>query len=578
MTKPQQPTIEELRHSTAHILAAAVLELFPDAKLAIGPTIDEGFYYDFDLTAPLTPDDLTQIENRMRRILKTNQEFCHSSLPRDAALALMAEKNQPYKVELIQDLDDQELSFYQVGSFMDLCKGPHVSFTKDIKAFKLLSIAGAYWRGSEKNKMLQRIYGTAFFTQAELDDHIAKIESAKQRDHRLIGKELDLFSTSDEIGGGLVLWHPKGARVRHEIEKFWKDEHFKNGYELLYTPHFGKSNLWETSGHLGFYKDSMYSPMIIDEQEYLVKPMNCPFHIMVYQTKQHSYRNLPYRWAELGTVYRYERSGTLHGLMRVRGFTQDDAHIICTPEQIYTEISKALDFSFFILRAFGFSEFDVYLSTRPEGKCVGEPEKWEEAQNALRQAMGKIGIKYDVDEGGGAFYGPKIDIKIKDAIGRSWQCSTIQFDFNLPERFDMTYIGSDGQKHRPYMVHRALMGSLERFFGVLIEHYEGRFPAWLAPVQVKILAINDDVIDYCKNLIETLQKEGLRTELDDSDEKIGYKIRLGAKEKIPYLLIVGQKEKENQSVAVRQLGAGDLGVMTQADFIAKIKEDILAKQ
>lgn len=565
--------LETIRHSTSHVLAQAVLQLFPTAKLGIGPAIDDGFYYDFDLDRPLTPADLTQIESEMRKIIQKDQPFEHFELPKESAIQLMQQNNQPLKIELIQDLSDKTLSFYKNDQFTDLCIGPHVQSTGEIPVFKLLKVSGAYWRGSEKNKMLQRIYGTVFQTQAELDAYLFKQEEAEKRDHRTLGKELDLYSTADEVGPGLVLWHPKGARVRYLIEEYWKKEHFKAGYELVSTPHIGRALLWETSGHLGFYRENMYNAMDVEDQPYFIKPMNCPFHIQIYKTKHHSYRDLPIRWAELGTVYRYERSGVLHGLMRVRGFTQDDAHIICTPEQMTEEIDRVLKFCMKILNKFGFTQYKFYLSTQPKEKSVGDTSLWVNAQKALESTLNQLGCVYEVDEGGGAFYGPKIDLKIQDAIGREWQCSTIQFDFNLPERFDMTYIGSDGNKHRPYMIHRALMGSLERFFGILIEHYAGKFPLWLAPAQVKILTINDAVLDYGKQIQDALNTADIRTETDFSSEKLGHKIRQGIQEKVPLLAIIGGKEMADHKIAIRSRDNGDLGLLSVSELITYIQQN-----
>ncbi|MBN1160895.1 MAG: threonine--tRNA ligase, partial [Dehalococcoidales bacterium] len=473
-----------MRHSASHVMAEAVLSIFPDAKFAIGPAIEDGFYYDFDLPRTLTPEDLPIIEKNMGEIVKANLPFKHREITKAEAKKLFSK--QPYKLELIEEIADDKVGVYEQGNFIDLCRGPHVKSTGEIKAFKLTSIAGAYWRGDEHNAMLQRIYGVAFGSQKELDDYLARLEEAKKRDHRKLGKDLDLFLIPEEIGGGLVIYTPKGGRIRTAAEDFWRQEHFANGYEILYTPHIGLSKLWEKSGHLDFYKDDMYAPMIIDEQEYYLKPMNCPFHMLVYKSQTRSYRDLPLRWAELGTVYRYERSGVLSGLMRVRGFTQDDAHIICTPEQMNSEVSEVLRFSLYMLKTFGFKDFKVYLSTRP-ADAIGDEKRWQDAQEALRRVIEENKLKYEVDEGGGAFYGPKIDIKIEDALGREWQATTIQFDFNEPERFDMVYVGADGQEHRPYMIHRALLGAWERFFGLLIEHYAGAFPTWLAPVQVKII-------------------------------------------------------------------------------------------
>ena len=565
-----QPTLHEIRHSASHVLAQAVLALFPDAKLGIGPAIDEGFYYDFDLPRTLTPDDLIELEQKMSAILAEDQIFSTYVLDRAQTEAAIAESDQPYKLEIIQDWDVGEYSFYKNGSFVDLCRGPHVASTRQIGAIKLLRVSGAYWRGSEKNKMLQRIYGTAFHTQEELDAYLIRLEEAAKRDHRLLGKELDLFSIQDEVGPGLILWHPKGARIRSIIEDYWRKAHFRAGYELLYTPHVGKGQLWETSGHLSFYNENMYAKMEVDDQDYYVKPMNCPFHVMIYNNRHWSYRDMPLRFAELGTVYRYERTGVLHGLMRVRGFTQDDAHIVCTPDQVEEEISKVLTLCFSMLNDFGFEKVKVFLSTRPKEKYVGDLDRWAASETALRNAIVAAGLPFEVDEGGGAFYGPKIDVKIEDAIGREWQCSTVQFDFNLPERFDMTYVGADGQKHRPYMIHRALLGSIERFFGILIEHYEGKFPTWLAPVQVKLLSVNKEMSDYCKSVAAELLAKDIRVVTDSSDEKIGYKIRQGLNERVPYLAVIGKREAEAGTLSVRGR-QGDLGALTVADLISLIQ-------
>ena len=565
-----QPTLYEIRHSASHVLAQAVLALFPDAKLGIGPAIDDGFYYDFDLSRTLTPDDLIALEQKMAAILAEDQVFSTYVLDRAQTEAVIADSEQPYKLEIIRDLDLGDYSFYKNGSFVDLCRGPHVASTRQIGAIKLLRVSGAYWRGSEKNKMLQRIYGTAFHTQSELDAYLIRIEEAGKRDHRLLGKELDLFSIQDDVGPGLILWHPKGARVRSIIEDYWRKSHFRAGYELLYTPHVGKSQLWETSGHLSFYNENMYAKMDVDDQDYYVKPMNCPFHVMIYNNRHWSYRDMPLRFAELGTVYRYERTGVLHGLMRVRGFTQDDAHIVCTPDQVEEEISKVLTLCFATLNDFGFEKVKVFLSTRPKEKYVGDLDRWAASETALRNAIVAAGLPFEVDEGGGAFYGPKIDVKIEDAIGREWQCSTVQFDFNLPERFDMTYVGADGQKHRPYMIHRALLGSIERFFGILIEHYEGKFPTWLAPVQVKLLSVNKEMVEYCKSVASELLAQDIRVVTDSSDEKIGYKIRQGLNERVPYLAVIGKREAEAGTLSVRGR-QGDLGALTVADLISLIR-------
>jgi threonyl-tRNA synthetase len=564
-------------HSTSHLMAQAVKQLFPQAKLAIGPSIEEGFYYDFDLDRPFTPEDLEKIEKRMAELAKAAVPIRRKNLSKAEALSFFQKLGENYKVELISDLSDGTISIYEQAEFADLCRGPHVSSTAKIKAFKLLSIAGAYWRGNEKNKMLQRIYGISFPNKEALDAYVARIEEIKRRDHRKLGKDLDLFSLSDTVGGGLVLWHPRGAIIRKMIEDFWRDEHQKNGYDFVYSPHLGRANLWETSGHLGFYRENMYSSMEVEGQEFYVKPMNCPFHIEIYKNKLRSYRELPMRYAELGTVYRFERSGVLHGLLRVRGFTQDDAHIFVAPEEMEGEVIRVLDFVVKMLRTFGFNEFTAYIATRPE-KAVGDDRMWAQATQALKIAADKAGLAYEMDEGGGAFYGPKVDIKIKDALGRLWQCSTVQFDFNEPERFDMNFIGVDNQQHRPYMIHRALLGSIERFFGMLIEHYAGAFPVWLAPVQAKVISITDKQSDYAKGIREQLLTSGIRAELDARSEKIGFKIREAAMEKVPYLLVVGDKEVQQGAVAVRERGGKDLGVMKLAEFIDAVKKLIQDKR
>jgi len=561
-----------LRHSSAHILAQAVKELYPKAKLAIGPAIEDGFYYDFDFDRTFTPEDLDAIEKRMAEIVKRNLPIVRKELSRIDAITLFTGKGEDYKLELIAGFPDETFSVYEQGDFVDLCRGPHLRYTGKAKAFKLLSIAGAYWRGDEKNKMLQRVYGTAFPTKDELKAHLDKLEEAKKRDHRKLGKELDLFSINDEAGGGLVLWHPKGARIRKAIEDFWRDEHYKAGYELVFTPHIARLDIWKQSGHWDFYRENMYSPMDVEGIEYELKPMNCPFHIMIYNSSLKSYRDLPVRLAELGTVYRFERSGVLHGLMRVRGFTQDDAHIYCTREQLGEEIDRVIDFVLYILKTFGFSEFEAFLSTRP-GKFVGEPAVWDEATAALRGGLERHNLAYKVDEGGGAFYGPKIDLKIKDCLGRSWQCSTIQVDFNLPEKFDVSYVAEDSKRHRPIMIHRALMGSLERFFGVLIEHYAGAFPTWLAPVQTMVMSITDRHILYVDKVVDGLRKAGIRAEADKRNEKIGYKIREAQMQKVPYMLVIGDKEMEKEGVAVRKRSGEDLGFMDIDGFISIINEE-----
>ncbi|MCX7918518.1 MAG: threonine--tRNA ligase [bacterium] len=568
-----QISLETLRHSTSHIMAQAVTELFPGTKLAIGPAIADGFYYDFDSPTTFKESDLAKIEERMREIIKSNVPFERIEIDKETAKQQFLSQGERYKVELLNDIPDNTVTLYRHGSFVDLCRGPHLASTGEVKAFKLLSVAGAYWRGDEHNPMLQRIYGTAFYTQEELDAYVAKLEEAKRRDHRKLGKELDLFSIHEESGAGLVCYHPKGGRIRNIIETFWRKQHYKNGYELLYTPHIGRSLLWQTSGHLDFYQENMYSPLDIEGQNYFLKPMNCPFHILVYKSQTRSYRELPLRWAELGTVYRYERSGVLHGLLRVRGFTQDDAHIFCRPDQMESEIARTLNFVLFILRTFGFHEFDIYLATKPE-KAVGSAEDWEKAMASLKNAIDQTGLPYQIDEGGGVFYGPKIDVKIKDSLGRPWQCSTIQFDFNLSTRFDLEYIGEDGKPHRPYMIHRALLGSLERFLGVLIEHYAGAFPTWLAPVQIKILPIKDSLMEYAKQVHEILKQQDLRVEVDERNEKLGHKIRDAQLEKIPYMLVLGEREQTSQTVAVRRRDGKDFGAMTIPEFLALLKPEL----
>ena len=578
-----------IRHSAAHIMAQAVLEKFPEGKVAIGPAIEDGFYYDFELPRALTPEDLESLEKRMRGIIQSKVKFERKVVSADEAKEIF--HDQPFKLELIAGLEEgnldedgnpvsekPEISIYSQGGFVDLCRGPHVDISTQINpaAVKLMNVAGAYWRGDEKRPMLQRIYGTAWKTPDELKNYLWRLEEAKKRDHRKIGHDLDLFSVVDEVGAGLILWHPKGGKIRKIVENFWSEEHEANGYEFVYTPHIGKAQLWETSGHLGFYKDNMYSPVDIEGQQYYLKPMNCPFHIHIYQNAIRSYRELPIRYAEEGTVYRYERSGVLHGLMRVRGFTQDDAHHFCRPDQMPAEIDFVLDFSLHILRSFGFSEIQAYLSTKPE-KSVGEPERWLAAEAALEESLKRSGVAYEVDRGGGAFYGPKIDLKIKDAIGREWQLSTIQFDFNLPDRFDLTYIGEDGQPHRPYMVHRALLGSLERFFGVLIEHYAGAFPVWLSPMQVALIPIADRHIDFARAAAEQIRKAGLRVMVDDRSERMNAKIRDAQNQKIPYMLVIGDKEVETDQVALRLRSGENPGPMAVAAFLERAKEDIRSK-
>ena len=562
--------LQILRHSTAHIMAQAVRDLFgTDVKVAIGPAIENGFYYDFLRDEPFSPEDFEKIEARMAEISTAALPFTRTEAGREETISLFRDQDEKYKVELLEEIEDDTISLYQQGNFVDLCRGPHIPDTSWVKDFKLLRVAGAYWRGDEKKDVLQRIYGTVFFDKKALKKHLNDLEEAKKRDHRRLGKELQLFTTNDQIGPGLILWQPKGAQLRRLIEDYWKDEHYRHGYELLYTPHIARQDLWKTSGHLDFYSENMYAPMEIDNVKYQLKPMNCPFHIGVYKSDKRSYREFPIRWAELGTVYRYERAGALHGLLRVRGFTQDDAHIFCREDQLQEEIFNILDLNILILKTFGFSEYDIYLSTRPD-KSVGSDDIWDKSTEALKQALEKKGLDYKVDPGEGVFYGPKIDIKIKDQLGRSWQCSTIQVDFNLPDRFDMAYTGSDNRDHQPIMIHRALMGSLERFVGILIEHYAGVFPLWFAPVQARILNITDDQAAYCEAVYTELRKAGVRVEKDLRNEKLNYKIREAQMGKIPYMLIIGEKEKENGTVTVRMRDGKNLPPMSISEFSDKI--------
>jgi threonyl-tRNA synthetase len=568
-------TIDVLRHSAAHLLAHAVLDLYPETKTGIGPAVETGFYYDFLREKAFVPEDLEAIEKRMKELARENIPVERLVLTKDEAVRMFEEKKQELKVELVREKGDATVTVYRQGPFADFCLGPHVPATGALQHVKLLSVSGAYWKGDERGPQMQRIYGTVSFSKKELEDHLRLLEEAKKRDHRRLGAELDLFSASDEIGGGLILWHPKGARVRAVIEQHWRERHWAGGYDILFTPHIGRAALWQTSGHLGFYKDSMYSPMDIDDQAYYLKPMNCPFHIEIYKSRMRSYRDLPLRWAELGTVYRYERSGTLHGLLRVRGFTQDDAHIICTPGQIDEEILRVLDFSVSLLADFGFTDNKIELSVRDPknpAKYCGTDDLWCRAEASLVKALETRGHAYERMEGEAVFYGPKIDIKIKDALGRLWQCTTIQFDFNMSERFDMTFVGEDGKEHRPYMVHRALLGSLERFFGVLIEHYNGSFPLWLAPVQAVVLPIAERHEDYARSLDRMFQANGLRSAVDLSREKVGKKIREAEVQKVPLILVVGDKEVERRSASLRVHGQGDKGEVDVALFLEKAKE------
>jgi threonyl-tRNA synthetase len=561
-------------HTTSHIMAQAVKELFPQFKVTIGPAIENGFYYDFDTNGyNFTEEDLRNIENKMKEIIKRSLPIERIELAKEEAIEYFKKIGEDYKIEILNEIPDEIVSIYKQGDFADLCRGPHLPNTSYVKAIKLLSSSGSYWRGDENNARLQRIYGISFPTEEQLQEYLNKLEEAKKRDHRVLGKELDLFSVHEEIGPGLILWHPKGAAIRRVIEEFWIKEHLKRDYQLVYTPHVGRSKLWEISGHLNYYKENMYPQMELDNQQYYIKPMNCPFHIMIYKTKVRSYRDLPIRYCELGTVYRYERSGVLHGLLRVRGFTQDDAHIFARPDQILGEIKEVVKFAYFILNRFGFKEYEVFVSTRPKDS-VGSPEMWEEATKALMNALNELNIPYKIDEGAGAFYGPKIDITIKDALGRSWQCTTIQFDFNLPERFDVTYRDKDGIDKRPYLIHRALLGSFERFFATLIEYYGGNFPLWLAPIQVAVLPISEENVEYADKIYKALKDNEIRVTINRSDEKLNAKIRDAEIEKIPYMVIVGKKEREQNLVSVRKHSVGDLGKMTLEQFLNLIKEEI----
>ncbi len=572
---PDDENLDVLRHTTAHIMAQAVKELFPDVKIAIGPAIENGFYYDFDYERGFTPEDMEKIQARMNDIVKQSLPITRQEMSVSDAVGFFEKQGEDYKVELLRDLESQgedRVSLYTQGDFTDLCRGPHLPDTGKVRAFKLTHLAGAYWKGDEKRPMLQRIYGTAFYDKKAMKKYFAMLEEAKKRDHRRLGKDLDLFSVQEETGPGLILWHPKGAMIRKAIEDFWRDEHMKRGYDLLFTPHIARLDLWKTSGHLDFYAENMYSPMEIDEVKYQLKPMNCPFHIAIYNSRKRSYRELPLRWCELGTVYRYEMTGTLHGLMRVRGFTQDDAHIFCRPDQLDSEINEILDMTLYVLRVFGFDRYDIYLSTRPE-KSVGSDEHWELATGALKNALEHQGLDYEIDPGEGVFYGPKIDIKIRDSLDRSWQCSTIQVDFNLPERFNVTFTGQDSQPHAPIMVHRALLGSLERFFGVLIEHYAGAFPIWLAPVQATVLTVADRHNQWAEEVVAELKAAGLRAEADLRNEKLGKKIREAQLQKIPYMLVVGDQEMEGRTVNPRTRKGLQLDAMSAGDFITMVREE-----
>ncbi len=584
LTDRDPETLGVFRHSAAHLLAAATLELYPDVKLGVGPAIDNGFYYDMQREQPFTPDDLEKIEAKMQEIVDRDLPNRRVWMERDEALKLYREQGELMKCELIADKtadDDERVSIYKTGDkFNDFCRGPHIPSMGRIKAFKLLSVSGSYWKGDEKNQRLQRIYGTAFYTPKDLAKHLNQIEEAKKRDHRKLGKELDLFSVQDTAGPGLIFWHPKGALIRKIVEDWLREEYLRRGYGLVVTPHIAKRELWEISGHADFYSDDMFKPMELDDVLYQLKPMNCPFHILIYKDKMRSYRDLPVRLGELGTVYRYERSGVMHGLLRVRGFTQDDAHIFCTPAQVKDEVVGCVDFALDVLKTFGFTDYEVELSTwdgGASGKYAGDPEEWALAEKGLQDALAERGIEAKVMPDEAAFYGPKIDVKMVDAIGRSWQLSTVQFDFNLPRRFDLEYIDDDGKKHRPYMVHRALLGSVERFMGVLIEHYAGKFPTWLAPVQVKALPITDNQLGYAHEVADKLKQAGVRAEVDERNEKIGFKIREAQLEKIPYMLVIGQKEVDEGKVALRDRGKGDQGAVDLDAFLARIREEIDTK-
>ena len=575
MIPNKNPTeLETIRHSCAHLMAQAVQDLFPGTQVTIGPVIEDGFFYDFSRKDAFVPEDLVKIEKRMKELAAADIPIVRSEISREEAKKKFSDMGEIFKVEIIESIDPNEpITIYSQGDWGDLCGGPHVESTKKIKAFKLLHTSSAYWRGDERNPVLQRIYGTAWNTEKELRLYLKRLEEAKKRDHRKLGKELDLFSVSDDIGPGLILWHPKGARIRHLMEEFWKKEHFRHGYEMVISPHAAKIDLWKTSGHTEFYKENMFSNMDVEGREYVMKPMNCPFHIQIYKTKLRSYRDLPVRFGELGTVYRYERSGVLHGLLRVRGFTQDDAHLFCRPSQIEEEITKVLDLIVFVLQSFGFHEYKIYLSTRPE-KYVGSDSGWESATKALETALKNKNLDFEVDPGEGVFYGPKIDIKIKDSLNRYWQVSTVQVDFNLPEKFDITYIEEDGQRRQPIMLHRALMGSLERFFGCLIEHYAGAFPLWLAPVQIILLPITDNHTEYTDKIAKELEESGIRVEKDLRNEKIGFKIREAQLQKIPYMIVLGDKEVETSTLSVRRRRSKETRTLDLKTFLNEVNEAV----
>ncbi len=575
-------TNEQRRHSAAHMMARAVQNVFDNVQVDIGPATDDGFYYDFDLPHRISTDDFEKIEAEIKRLIALDEPFVKKVVSREECAQMLA--GQTYKLERLADIPEgEDISTYTVGDYVEMCRGPHVEHAAQIGAVKLTKVAGSYYRGDEKNKMLQRVYGIVGKDEAELQEILAREEEAKKRDHRILGRQLELFTITDSVGPGLVHWLPKGSRIRVAIEDYWRKKHYEAGYEVIYTPHVGRSNLWQTSGHLGFYKEGMFPCMKVQEgsgedayvEEYYVKPMNCPFHIQAYQFKKRSYRDLPMRLCELGTVYRYEKDGVRHGLFRVRGFTQDDAHIFCTPEQIVQEVKDTVNFAKAILGKFGFTDIQAYLSTKPE-KAVGDPARWEQATQSLRDALEQEGLAYEVDEGGGAFYGPKIDMKIKDALGRPWQLGTVQFDFNLPERFNLTYVGDDGKEHQPYMVHRALLGSIERFFGILIEHYAGAFPLWLAPEQVRILPISDKALAYAQKVQAGLRAAGFRVDVDSSADKLGAKIREATLQKVPYQIVVGPRDEAAEQISVRSRTEGDLGAMKLPDLIAKLTAEAQA--
>lgn len=559
-----------LRHTSAHVLAQAVKELFPEAKLGIGPPTEEGFYYDIYYERPFNEEDLEKIEKRIKEIIKKDLPLERKEISKEEAKELFKKLKEDFKLELINEIPDSEVSIYSQGDFIDLCKGPHLLSTGEIKAIKLLSVAGAYWKGNENNPMLWRIYGTAFFSKDELKTYLDRLEEIKKRDHRKLGKELELFTIEEDIGPGLVIWLPKGAILRNIIENFWIKIHLQRGYQLVYTPHIALRDLWKISGHLDFYVENMFPPMELENRVYQLKPMNCPFHIYVYNQKRRSYKEFPIRYCELGTVYRFERSGVLHGLLRVRGFTQDDAHIFCREDQLEEEIIKVLDLVVYFLKVFGFSEYKIFLSTRPE-KFVGSPEIWDKSESALKRALENKGLEYEIDPGEGVFYGPKIDLKIKDVLGRFWQCATIQVDFNIPERFNIVYVGEDNKFYRPIMIHRALLGSLERFLGVLIENYAGAFPFWIAPVQIKVLTLTDRNINYGEKIMQILKNEGFRVEADFRNEKLNYKIRIAQQEKVPYMVILGDKEEKDNVISVRTRRGEVINNIKIEEFINKIK-------